>query len=41
MLCLVEDREPESDVILAADTISVLYSGFSAQMEGREDVPQI
>ena len=43
MLCLREDREPESDVILAADTISVLYSGYlSAQMEGREViVPQI
>lgn len=37
MLSLREDRDPQSDVMLAADTVSVLYAGYlSAQMEGRE-----
>ncbi len=43
MECLRDDREPQSDVILAADTVSTLYAAYvSAQAQGREtDIPLI
>ena len=43
MECLRDDREPQSDVMLAADTVSTLYAAYvSAQDQGREtDIPLI
>lgn len=41
MECLRDDREPQSDAILAADTVSTLYAAYvAAQNQGREtDIP--
>lgn len=37
MVCLREGRAPQSDVMLAADTVCALYAGYlSAQQQGRE-----
>jgi len=43
MECLRDDREPQSDAMLAADTVSTLYAAYvSAQDQGREtDIPLI
>jgi len=43
MECLRDDREPQSDVLLAADTVSTLYAAYvAAQDQGREtDIPLI
>jgi hypothetical protein len=43
MECLRDDREPQSNVMLAADTVSTLYAAYvSAQEQGREtEIPLI
>jgi len=43
MECLRDDREPQSDVMLAADTVSTLYAAYvSAQDQGQEkEIPLI